>query len=58
MYYSFQSQKNLYLVMEYMPGGDLASLLKNLNSFEEPMARLYLAEVRSVTFVAFFSLAR
>ena len=25
--YSFQDEKNLYLVMEYLPGGDLMTLL-------------------------------
>ncbi len=55
MYYSFQSSKNLYLVMEYMPGGDLHALLKNLESFEENMTRFYLSEVCvCVCFVAFF----
>jgi hypothetical protein len=46
MYYSFQSSKNLYLVMEYMPGGDLHALLKNLDSFSEDMTKFYLCEVR------------
>ena len=27
--YTFQSKKYLYMVMEYMKGGDLANLLKN-----------------------------
>ena len=34
-----------YLVMEYLMGGDVASLLHNLGEFEEPMARHYVAEI-------------
>eukprot|EP00005_Dracoamoeba_jomungandri_P000573 CAMPEP_0174253590 /NCGR_PEP_ID=MMETSP0439-20130205/2960_1 /TAXON_ID=0 /ORGANISM="Stereomyxa ramosa, Strain Chinc5" /LENGTH=1854 /DNA_ID=CAMNT_0015334699 /DNA_START=66 /DNA_END=5630 /DNA_ORIENTATION=- len=44
LYYAFQSDRYLYLVMEYMPGGDLSSLLINVEWFEEPMARQYIAE--------------
>ena len=31
--WSFQSKKYLYLVMEYMPGGDFGSLLEKFGSF-------------------------
>lgn len=44
LYYAFQSEKYLYLVMEYMNGGDLASLLQNLGYFDEQMTRHYIAE--------------
>ncbi|KAL6068243.1 Serine/threonine-protein kinase greatwall [Balamuthia mandrillaris] len=44
LYYSFQSRNNLYLVMEYLPGGDVFSLLRSLICFPEPMARQYIAE--------------
>ncbi|XP_020589505.1 probable serine/threonine protein kinase IRE isoform X2 [Phalaenopsis equestris] len=44
-YYSFTSRENLYLVMEYLNGGDLYSLLRNLGCLSEDMARLYIAEV-------------
>ncbi|KAI0529428.1 hypothetical protein KFK09_001977 [Dendrobium nobile] len=44
-YYSFTSRENLYLVMEYLNGGDLYSLLRNLGCLGEDMARLYIAEV-------------
>ncbi|KAL6541753.1 hypothetical protein OROGR_011239 [Orobanche gracilis] len=37
--------ENLYLVMEYLNGGDLFSMLKNLGCLEEEMARVYIAEV-------------
>ncbi|RIA89387.1 serine/threonine protein kinase 15, partial [Glomus cerebriforme] len=45
LYYAFQSQDYLYLVMEYLIGGDLSSLLQNFERFEEEMARMYTAEV-------------
>ncbi|KAI8824268.1 serine/threonine protein kinase 15 [Fimicolochytrium jonesii] len=45
LFYAFQSREYLYLVMEYLPGGDLSSLLAAFGTFEEPMARMYGAEV-------------
>lgn len=44
-FYSFTCRDNLYLVMEYLNGGDLFSLLKNLGCLEEDMARIYIAEL-------------
>ena len=41
--YTFTSQKYLYMVMEYMKGGDLANLLSEVGCFEEDMARYYIA---------------
>jgi serine/threonine protein kinase len=32
-------------VMEYLPGGDCFSLLRNLGSLDEDAARLYIADV-------------
>ncbi|GAA5903993.1 hypothetical protein JCM6882_003795 [Rhodosporidiobolus microsporus] len=43
--YSFQDQDHLYLVMSYMAGGDLLSLLIEKDTFPEAMARFYLAEM-------------
>ena len=43
-YYSFTSRDNLYIVMEYLNGGDCYSLLRNLGALEEGAARQYLAE--------------
>uniref|UniRef100_A0A0K2SVW2 non-specific serine/threonine protein kinase n=1 Tax=Lepeophtheirus salmonis TaxID=72036 RepID=A0A0K2SVW2_LEPSM len=45
LYYSFQDKDNLYFVMEYIPGGDLMSLLIKLGIFEESMAKFYVAEL-------------
>jgi serine/threonine protein kinase len=45
LYYTFQSKRHLYMVMEYMPGGDLYSLLKAMSYFEEDMAKFYMAEI-------------
>ncbi|KAF8398957.1 hypothetical protein HHK36_014822 [Tetracentron sinense] len=44
-FYSFTCRENLYLVMEYLNGGDLYSLLRNLGCLEEDVARIYIAEV-------------
>ncbi|KAJ5071523.1 hypothetical protein M0811_10155 [Anaeramoeba ignava] len=45
LFYSFQTKKYLYLVMEYMNGGDLYSLLKNVGYLSEKMAKFYLSEI-------------
>lgn len=42
--YSFQDEKYLYLVMEYLPGGDLMTMLIRKNIFSEEEARFYIAE--------------
>eukprot|EP01117_Protostelium_nocturnum_P007674 TRINITY_DN2755_c0_g1_i2.p1 TRINITY_DN2755_c0_g1~~TRINITY_DN2755_c0_g1_i2.p1 ORF type:complete len:1006 (+),score=271.24 TRINITY_DN2755_c0_g1_i2:746-3763(+) len=44
-YYSFQTRQNLYMVMEYLSGGDLYSLLLKFGIFDEDMAQQYVAEV-------------
>ncbi|XP_026204276.1 citron Rho-interacting kinase isoform X5 [Anabas testudineus] len=44
--YAFQDNDNVYLAMEYLPGGDLMSLLNRYeDQFDEPMAQFYLAEL-------------
>ncbi|KAG2090589.1 serine threonine protein kinase [Suillus discolor] len=35
LYFTFQSKENLYLVMEYLNGGDCAALIKSLGSLPE-----------------------
>lgn len=42
--YSFQDKDYLYLVMEYLPGGDLMTLLIRLEILPEGMSRFYLAQ--------------
>ncbi|TPX11239.1 uncharacterized protein E0L32_001057 [Thyridium curvatum] len=42
---SFQDAANLYLVMEYMPGGDFLGLLIRENILHETVARFYIAEM-------------
>jgi len=44
MHSAFRDKSRLYLVMEYLPGGDCGSLLENVVYFDEDMARLYIAE--------------
>ena len=46
-FYSFTCRENLYLVMEYLNGGDLYSLLRNLGCLNEDVTRVYIAEVVS-----------
>jgi serine/threonine protein kinase len=43
--YSFQDETYLYLVMEYLPGGDLMSLLMKKDILSENEARFYAAEM-------------
>ncbi|XP_011473457.1 citron Rho-interacting kinase isoform X2 [Oryzias latipes] len=44
--YAFQDKDHVYLAMEYMPGGDLMSLLNRYeDQFDEAMAQFYLAEL-------------
>eukprot|EP00826_Nyctotherus_ovalis_P056073 TRINITY_DN7508_c0_g1_i1.p4 TRINITY_DN7508_c0_g1~~TRINITY_DN7508_c0_g1_i1.p4 ORF type:complete len:152 (-),score=65.70 TRINITY_DN7508_c0_g1_i1:1293-1748(-) len=43
--YSFQDDKYLYLAMEYLPGGDLMSLLIKKEILSEEESRFYTAEM-------------
>ena len=40
LYYSFQTNDYLYLVMEYLNGGDCATLLRNVGCLDESWARV------------------
>ncbi|XP_068576347.1 citron rho-interacting kinase isoform X2 [Cebidichthys violaceus] len=43
---AFQDKEHVYLAMEYLPGGDLMSLLNRYeDQFDESMAQFYLAEL-------------
>ncbi|XP_059490819.1 microtubule-associated serine/threonine-protein kinase 3 isoform X3 [Neocloeon triangulifer] len=44
MFCSFETKKHLCLVMEYVEGGDCATLLKNIGALPPDTARLYFAE--------------
>lgn len=41
--YTFQSKKYLYMVMEFMKGGDFANLLEDVGAFDEDTAKYYIA---------------
>jgi len=43
--YSFQSEKFVYLAMEFVPGGDMKNLLDHVGCFAESHARFYFAEM-------------
>ncbi|OSD06903.1 kinase-like protein [Trametes coccinea BRFM310] len=45
LFYSFQDRDHLYLVLEYMGGGDLLNLLIERDVFEEDFTRFYVAEM-------------
>jgi protein-serine/threonine kinase len=44
LYYSFQDQLYLYLIMEFLPGGDLMTMLIKWQIFTEDVTRFYIAE--------------
>ena len=45
LYYSFQDKDHLYLVMEFLPGGDLMTWLIKYDVFDENIAQFYVAEL-------------
>ncbi|KAI4389535.1 hypothetical protein MLD38_001751 [Melastoma candidum] len=44
LYYSFQDSEFLYLIMEYLHGGDIMTLLMREDILSEDVARFYIAE--------------
>ncbi|KAH9653245.1 AGC kinase family protein [Citrus sinensis] len=44
LYYSFQDTEYLYLIMEYLPGGDMMTLLMREDTLTENVARFYIAQ--------------
>jgi serine/threonine-protein kinase RIM15 len=45
LFFTFQSKEYLYLVMEYLNGGDCAALIKQIGCLPEDWTRRYMAEV-------------
>ncbi|RKP00861.1 hypothetical protein CXG81DRAFT_12730, partial [Caulochytrium protostelioides] len=45
LFYSFQSRHSLYLVLEYLNGGDCAALIKAMGTLDEKWALQYISEV-------------
>ncbi len=45
LYYSFQSNEKLFLILEYCPNGDLSKQLKLQKRFSEEKARFYICEI-------------
>jgi len=44
LFYSFQDPLYLYLIMEFLPGGDLMTMLMRFDVFSEDVTRFYMAE--------------
>lgn len=44
LYYSFQDAEYLYLIMEYLPGGDMMTLLIREDTLTESVAKFYIAQ--------------
>lgn len=44
LYCSFQDDEHLYLIMEYLPGGDMMTLLMRKDTLTEGEARFYVGE--------------
>ncbi|WWC92044.1 uncharacterized protein L201_006998 [Kwoniella dendrophila CBS 6074] len=45
LYYAFQDNDHLYLVLEFMGGGDLLNLLVERDTFSESMTKFYISEM-------------
>jgi len=50
LFWSFQDDLYLYLVMEYCPGGDLMKILIKEDILSEPVTRFYMAECAAAIF--------
>ncbi|XP_016391627.1 serine/threonine-protein kinase 38-like [Sinocyclocheilus rhinocerous] len=52
MFYSFQDKLNLYLLMEFLPGGDMMTLLMKKDTLTEEETQFYVAEtVLAIDFI-------
>jgi len=43
--YAFQDEAHLYMVMDFLPGGDLGMLLRNAGAFDEHYVRFFASEI-------------
>ena len=45
LYATFRDERHLYMVMDYVPGGELFTLLRRSGRFSHRIARFYAAEI-------------
>ena len=45
LHFAFQSQSKLYMVIDYLPGGELFFHLRRMRSFSEQLTRFYSSEI-------------
>lgn len=45
MHYAFQDKGNLYLILDYCPGGELFFYLQTIGRFREDVAQFYAANI-------------
>jgi len=48
LFMTFNDNKNLYFMMEHVPGGELFSYIQQISKFSEDSARFYAAEIYNV----------
>ncbi|KAH9250573.1 hypothetical protein BSLG_007402 [Batrachochytrium salamandrivorans] len=48
LYHTFQNSTHLFMVMEFVAGGDLFTFLRKSKMFAEPLAKFYICEVTIV----------
>ena len=45
MYHTYQDDRNLYIIAEFVPGGELATQLREKGTFDNDVAKFYAAQV-------------
>jgi serine/threonine protein kinase len=56
MHYAFQDKENLYLVMDYLSGGDLRYHICKHKKFDEEQASKYIVKILNRIFYILFNL--